>query len=780
MTDFHITRNLGSIFDTASKTINRNIDPKSITLPPSVTSFINANYYHIESTFSNEEVVKALNSGNDSECYAVLKFLASKLVTKPQSENEVVQLFPHVIKNVNSKNLKIKRLVYILLLQFNHLKPDISLLSINAIQKSLNDGNCIVRSLAIRCLSGIKIPAILPILLLSLEKSVKDSSPLVRSAAAVAIVKCVTLDVDNNRGKLTRRDYILHSLADSASTISQLYKQLDILLSDNDSKVLSISIQAFNACFPGCFDIWHNKVEHVINKLDTLDTFAISITIDILTDYSKCYFPLFNSILKAPKNLQLLWEKLTNFVYSPDANVILSTVRCVSSLFPFAADEIRLTRLLIKFIDNDAAAISDQSKISLIFLNEIELLLAQNDPLIKFNEAQISNFYPNYYDNNAICRSKVNILFQLLNNENFGKIFVEIKHLIDHSDFKIQMKCFILQKLNMLILAQNLDSSQLSLLIRYFILKLQTETNEELISEYIAGLRQLIQIDLIAYVDILIKLTGRLFDTGASPMSHGAKASIIWLIGEFTITLPQIPNEKITPNSKILLSYIPDFCRLITQKFKLEEPTVKLQSLLCLAKVLIIDIFTFEYGKSEYANYLNTNKLFKLWNFILAMAKVDPILDIRDMARTLSSMLPSVNYQQGQWNIEELMNSNEMIQLCKEKCEAIDLPILIFQTDKSIKSLNLTSTDILPCVSKFNNVSSNVLDLEFEDYYNEIRNTGFELKNYDKYNKGISSKSLSSPVVKNSGGFGEIPKIGTMKAKTNKYKLQTLDDFLDT
>ncbi|KAG0687537.1 AP-3 complex subunit beta, partial [Pichia californica] len=340
MNDYQIARNLGEMFENATKSLNMVFDTKNIALPPSVTSFINTNYYNIETTFTLKEIIKGLESNNDNEVYTVLKHLVGKLVTRYDNDDdddgddfsidnnetikEIVQLFPHIIKNVNSTNLKIKRLVYIILLSFNHLQQDISLLSINAIQKSLTDKSAINRSLAIRCLSGIRIPAILPILLLSMAKLVKDSSPLVRSACTIAIIKCTELDIqynminkkkNNTTITTTKKDYLINSLKDETSTIYQLNNYLDILLSDNDPKVLSCSIIAYYEIFNGCFDILHNKLNNLINHIEEMDSFAISNLIDIIIEYNRLFLPSFKSLENSPIELKNLYNHLINLIY---------------------------------------------------------------------------------------------------------------------------------------------------------------------------------------------------------------------------------------------------------------------------------------------------------------------------------------------------------------------------------------------------------------------------------------------------------------------------------
>jgi AP-3 complex subunit beta len=76
---------------------------------------------------------------------------------------DVAEYFPHVVKNISSDSLAVKKLVYTYILQYAEQEPDLSLLSINTFQKDLNDPSPILRSTALRVLASIKVPLITPI-----------------------------------------------------------------------------------------------------------------------------------------------------------------------------------------------------------------------------------------------------------------------------------------------------------------------------------------------------------------------------------------------------------------------------------------------------------------------------------------------------------------------------------------------------------------------------------------------------------------------------------------
>lgn len=97
-------------------------------------------------------------------------------------------------------------MVYIYLLKYAEQEPDLALLSINTFQRDLTDSNPLIRAMALRVLSGIKVPMIANIVVLAIKKCAADISPYVRKVAALAIPKCyeyVRLDISPYVPELT-------------------------------------------------------------------------------------------------------------------------------------------------------------------------------------------------------------------------------------------------------------------------------------------------------------------------------------------------------------------------------------------------------------------------------------------------------------------------------------------------------------------------------------------------------------------------------------------------
>jgi AP-3 complex subunit beta len=94
-----------------------------------------------------------------------------------------------VAKTVADPSIELRLLAYVYLARHAHEEPDLVLLAINSIQKDLMDPNQLVRASALRCFAGVNVPAVAAVLMLSIKKCMRDTSPFVRKVAAYAIIQ---------------------------------------------------------------------------------------------------------------------------------------------------------------------------------------------------------------------------------------------------------------------------------------------------------------------------------------------------------------------------------------------------------------------------------------------------------------------------------------------------------------------------------------------------------------------------------------------------------------
>ncbi|KAG9020815.1 AP-3 complex subunit beta, partial [Serendipita sp. 407] len=116
------------------------------------------------------DIRKRLDSTNDKEKIDALR----RLIAMISKGRNVSEFFAQVVKNVASHNLEVRKLVYIYILRYAESEPDLALLSVNTFQRDLTDSNPLIRSMALRVLSGIRVAVIGSIVTLAIKKCSAD------------------------------------------------------------------------------------------------------------------------------------------------------------------------------------------------------------------------------------------------------------------------------------------------------------------------------------------------------------------------------------------------------------------------------------------------------------------------------------------------------------------------------------------------------------------------------------------------------------------------------
>jgi AP-3 complex subunit beta len=138
----------------------------------------------------HDDLKQMLDSNKDSLKLEAMKRIIG-IIAKGKDASD---LFPAVVKNVVSKNIEVKKLVYVFLVRYAEEQQDLALLSISTFQRALKDPNQLIRASALRVLSSIRVSLIIPIVMLAIKDSAQDMSAYVRKTAAHAIPKLYNLD----------------------------------------------------------------------------------------------------------------------------------------------------------------------------------------------------------------------------------------------------------------------------------------------------------------------------------------------------------------------------------------------------------------------------------------------------------------------------------------------------------------------------------------------------------------------------------------------------------
>jgi AP-3 complex subunit beta len=213
-------------------------------------------------------IKRSLDSSKESEKIKSLKWLLANL----SKGNDVSDFFPDVVKNVVVKSVEVKKMVYNYLVHyadFNASCRENCLMSINSFQNDLGGTNQLIRGLALRVMTSIRVPDIIQIQLLAIRKCATDTSPYVRRCAATALPKIFSAD---------------------PSQLDSLKQILRKLLSDSSIMVLGQAISSFNEICPTSYDTIHPCLRKICHLLADLDEWSQVSALNLLIRYTRNQF----------------------------------------------------------------------------------------------------------------------------------------------------------------------------------------------------------------------------------------------------------------------------------------------------------------------------------------------------------------------------------------------------------------------------------------------------------------------------------------------------------
>jgi AP-3 complex subunit beta len=499
-----------------------------------------------------------------------------------QPPSQTLPFFSHVIKNVASPSLQVKKLVYIYLLQHAEHEPDTALLSINTIQKSLTDTNPQLRALALRVMSSIRVPVISQIVSLGIKRGAGDMSPLVRRAAALAIPKCYRLD---------------------PNTEPQLLEYLSTLLGDKQYFVVGAAVAAFLELCPERLDLLHPHYRSLVRKLVDMDEWGQLATLRLMMVYArKCFPRRTRKVQKAPNanNTNAKPTKSTKGFYDTESDSDDEEVEKEQNMEEVAILDPDLELLLRScqpLLQSRNAAVVVAVARAYLYLGTPEYLIHAVGPLVSLlrspgdiqhialhNIVQVCLTHPEPF-----VKYYTHFLVRSTDAPHIWRLKLELLTLI-FPYAQLRLQSLILAELSHFSHSGSLDatlvkesvraigrcsqspatSPQTSARCLRLLLKHIGSADGHLVAESLEVIRHLIQRNPSAHRTTVVRLAKHL-DAATSPQ---ARASIIWLVGEFA---------GLDPENNIAA----DVLRILVKGFSDEAEPAKLQIVLLAAKVYI-------------------------------------------------------------------------------------------------------------------------------------------------------------------------------------------------
>ncbi|XP_008421638.1 AP-3 complex subunit beta-1 isoform X4 [Poecilia reticulata] len=537
----------------------------------------------------NEDLKEMLESNKESLKLEAMKRIV-QLISKGKNASD---LFPAVVKNVASKNIELKKLVYVYLVRYAEEQQDLALLSISTFQRALKDPNQFIRASALRVLSSIRVPIIVPIMMLAIKEAASDLSPYVRKTSAHAIQKLYSLDADQKE---------------------HLIEVIEKLLKDKSTLVAGSVVVAFEEVCPDRIDLIHRNYRKLCNLLVDVEEWGQVVIINMLTRYARTQFTspwkedgIFDESEKAfydsDSEEKQGQREAKPYIMDPDHRLLLRNTKPLLQSRNTAV-VMAVAQLYWHLSPKHEVSIVTKSLVRLLRSHrEVQYVVLQNIATMSIQrkgmfEPYMKSFYVRSTDATHIKTLKLEILTNLANEANISTILREFQTYV-----KSQDKAFAAATIQAIGRCATNISEVTDTCLNGLVLLLSNR-DETVVAESVVVIKKLLQTQPTQHCDI-IKHMAKLFDNITVPM---ARASILWLMGEYCERVPKIA---------------PDVLRKMAKTFTSEEDIVKLQTVNLAAKL-----------------YLTNSKQTKLLTqYILNLGKYDQNYDIRDRTRFIRQLI---------------------------------------------------------------------------------------------------------------------------------------------
>uniref|UniRef100_A0A8C2AJY5 AP-3 complex subunit beta n=1 Tax=Cyprinus carpio TaxID=7962 RepID=A0A8C2AJY5_CYPCA len=545
----------------------------------------------------HDDLKEMLDSNKDSLKLEAMKRIVAMIARGKNASD----LFPAVVKNVACKNIEVKKLVYVYLVRYAEEQQDLALLSISTFQRGLKDPNQLIRASALRVLSSIRVTIIVPIMMLAIKEAASDMSPYVRKTAAHAIPKLHSLDPEQK---------------------DQLIEVIEKLLADKTTLVAGSVVMAFEEVCPDRIDLIHKNYRKLCNLLIDVEEWGQVVIINMLTRYARTQFlnPNVNESLLEENSEKAFYAsddeeeedkkaepatlaKRKPYVMDPDHRLLLRNTKPLLQSRN-AAVVMAVAQLYFHLAPKAEVGIIAKALVRLMRSHsEVQYVVLQNVATMTIKrrgmfEPYLKSFYIRSTDPTQIKILKLEVLTNLANETNISTILREFQTYIKSMD-----KDFVAASIQAIgRCATNIGEVRDTCLNG--LVQLLSNRDELVVAESVVVIKKLLQMQPEQHSDI-IKHMAKLIDNIQVPM---ARASILWLIGEYCEHVPKIA---------------PDVLRNMAKTFTNEEDIVKLQIINLAAKL-----------------YLTNSKQTKLLTqYVLNLAKYDQNYDIRDRARFIRQLI---------------------------------------------------------------------------------------------------------------------------------------------
>ena len=470
------------------------------------------------------ELQEGLNSMKLSKQKDSMKqIIASMTIGK-----DVSKLFPDVVKLIRTKNIELKKLVYLYLINYARVKPDLIFLAVAAFHSDAKEGATpLIRGLAIRTMGCIRVQEIVSYLCETLAECIKDKDAYVRKTAAM----CVSKLYQTSPQQVRENGFIdiLHNCLEDenpivvANAMSAL-SEISILSGVNQMKIKS------------------KNLKNILDSLSKANEWAQVQILDALVFYNP----------KKSSHAEEVIDGVMPRLSHVNQSVVMSAIKVIMKFMDNIDDIEKIKGYCKKLTNSIMSVLISYPEIQYILLRSLHAIVLKRPILL---EKEFKYFYVQYNDPIYIKLEKVDILYKLCNKKNYELI---VKEFTTYALTETNQE--LIQKSIKYIgyIGYKFESSY-ELCVNC-ISKILDNNNEDSIPECLIVSRDLMRKYKSTALNLIKKIN---LDLINSISDLNAKSAALYIIGEFC--------EQIPESTEIITYFVNNFSSVeLNSKVKLQ------------------------------------------------------------------------------------------------------------------------------------------------------------------------------------------------------------------
>ncbi|ORY82451.1 putative AP-1 adaptor complex subunit beta [Protomyces lactucae-debilis] len=445
---------------------------------------------------------------------------------------DVSALFPDVLKNIATPDLAQKKLVYLYLMNYARAYPDLCILAVNTFVQDSEDGNPLVRALAIRTMGCVRVDKMIDYLPEPLKRTLKDESPYVRKTAAICVAK-------------------LYDLNPELCLDNGFVKMLQELVGDANATVVANAVSALAEIQEA-----DPATEALLITADTLSKMLVAL--NECSEWGRiAIMNAMSGYVADDTEAETICERVAPQFQHANVSVVIAAVKVVIKNIKQLKTQMQAS-LLKKLATSLVTLLSAPFELQYVALRNIRLLLQIHGNLLA-NEIRV--FFCKYNDPLYVKNEKLHIMIALADESNIDQLLLELKEYATEIDME-----FVKKAVRMIGLCAIKIEVAAERCLNVLLELINTRVNY-VVQESVVVIKDIFRRYPARYESVIPALC-RNIDELDDPK---ARASLIWILGEYA--------EKIHNSAELLESFM--------ESFKDEYAEVQLQLLTAVVKLFL-------------------------------------------------------------------------------------------------------------------------------------------------------------------------------------------------